>query len=136
MLWEPKSVVALATNDDAKCLQLYDIRAFEDSLQCRLHVRSGPFSADAVAEFDNVGATVGVLRRIHADLAGELRLGAAYQDTFVAFSVNRRGQLHVAGAIITHSELTQRLEFAFVTDQTALPPFIDGLERVLREDAG
>jgi hypothetical protein len=133
---ESNVAVALATNDEAKCLELRDVDVFGDSLQCQLRVRSEPFSVVVRAEFDNLRTAVEELRRMHANLAGDVRLGAAYQDTFVVFSMNNRGQLKVSGVIITDDELRQRLDFSFVTDQTALPSFIGGLGAALGQAAG
>jgi hypothetical protein len=64
-------------------------------------------------------------------LVCEATIKYRYERDFVSFRANGLGQVFVSGELSEYSELTQRLVFAFRTDQTVLKPFILDLEELL-----
>jgi hypothetical protein len=57
--------------------------------------------------------------------AAEMRLHG--EEDHVRFQLDRRGRLLVTGVLIQYDHPSQRLEFAFYSDQSCLPSFIAGL---------
>ncbi len=124
--------IALATNDAEKEFSLSELDLMEDCLQLRVNVRSRGFSCSKPMMVDNVRHAVAALEELVTSLSGEVRLGAAYEDDEVVFEMNNRGQLFVRGRLVSYGELTQRLEFEFQTDQTALVPFAREMRAFLK----
>jgi hypothetical protein len=80
------------------------------------------FDSPPLAEF------VERLAHVERTLVGEAKLGQLYEDSYVSFTGDGLGHVTVSGLLV-EGVPTQRLQFSFTTDQTALGPFIADLQR-------
>ena len=105
---------------------------------CRLTVRSRAFSAEQDFYFDRSGveAFVASLTVMDNDLKGKAELRTPYEDDRINFEVTSTGSVFVSGALHEHSEHSQRLQFAFRTDQTCLSSFVQQFTHVLNMLSG
>lgn len=110
------------------------IRLFSDGSggTCFLEVVSSPFSGATQFFFDwpTLEVFVSALEDLFAKLIGEAKLGQQFEEPFFSLRGNGRGTIIVSGLLTVAAEHSQRLEFEFVTDQTALPPLIADLKAV------
>jgi hypothetical protein len=131
--------VVLRTNAENTGLNLRCVELYRDGSGggCLLEVKSGPFAAKVQFFFD-AGPWRAFLRDLDAlneSLSGEAKLGLDFEEPFIAFRGDGRGHIQVSGLLIEHSAHSQRLEFSFVADQTALAPFLSDLREVARAPA-
>jgi len=112
-----------------------DIEVFKDGSwgTCTVEVLSAPFSGATEFTFDEPPLAVFIdqLVVIEQTLTGDARLGQQYEEPHVALHGDGLGHVTVSGVIAEYRDHTQRLEFSFATDQTALGPFIEGLRQAL-----
>lgn len=136
-------VIELRTNDPAAVVRLSHVEKFSDGsgYRCELTVVSGDFSCRRPFYFDEaiLSAAVRELESMATGKPGTAFIKAEWEEDFLRFQSNDMGHVWVSGEIFEHAELTQRLKFAFRTDQTVLLPLVRDL-RVLQEaepvDAG
>lgn len=124
----------LRTNDDTCSLCMVNIEIFPDLSggTCCLEVISIPFRASVQFFFDwpPLNQFVEQLAAIEQSLSGEATLGQQYEDPYIKFVGNGRGHIVVSGLLTEYGDHTQKLQFSFTTDQTAIGPFIRGLRSV------
>ena len=130
---EMKPTIVLATNSDDPAVELRGVQRFADgSGFCfEMFVRCHGFSAERPFYFSerSFAAALKALRRMDEQLQGEARLDEDYEhDQFLQFTVDSRGHVLVSGQLVLLSEHTNRLSFAFQTDQTCLAPLIRSLD--------
>jgi hypothetical protein len=126
--------IVLPTNTDNPSLAFRGMKRFDDGsgYSARLAVRSGWVSAEYDFFFE-APSLVGFLRdleRIDQTLTGIARLQPAYEAQFVEFRGDGRGRVTIHGDLIEHGAMEQRVQFAFMTDQTCMRPFIGALRRI------
>jgi hypothetical protein len=131
----------LRTNSDTNALALREITFFESGSggSCRLEIKAGPFSATwkFVFDFPPLGEFISKLASLEQTLTGEARLGLQYEEGHISFRGSGLGHVTVSGLLVQYGGHTQKLQFSFSTDQTALAPFIRGLQDALEsEQAG
>jgi len=123
----------LNTQSENCALSMKEIKIFADGSGgvCELEVLSSPFSAAITFFFDYpyLNEFVNALESIEETLLGEAKLGQKYEDPYIYFYGNGFGHVLVSGLLSICGEHTQKLEFSFKTDQTALKQFIIGLRK-------
>ena len=123
----------LNTQSEECALSMREIKIFSDGSGgcCELEVLSAPFSAAITFFFDYpyLNEFINKLDNIRITLVGEAKLGQQYEEPFIYFQGNGLGHILVSGLLSIYSEHTQKLEFSFKTDQTALAQFIVGLRK-------
>jgi len=125
---------AILNTQSAECaLSMREIKIFSDGSGgfCQLEVLSAPFSAEIKFFFDYpyLHEFIVALECIEATLVGEAKLGQQYEDPYIYFYGNGLGHIFVSGLLSVYGDHTQKLEFSFKTDQTALAQFISGLHK-------
>ena len=128
-----KPTIVLATNSDERTVELREVIRFADGsgFQSEMFVRCHGFSAHQTFYFSERSflATLKALRRMDEQLQGEARLDEIYEhDQFLQFTMLSHGHVLVSGQLVLVSEHTNRLSFAFETDQTCLAPLIRSLD--------
>ena len=122
---------SLRTQDESRQFAMNGVRLFEDGSGgvCQLYVVAAPFSASVQFFFDSMQLPrfVDNLAVIERTLSGEARLGLQFEEPHIAFRGDGRGHVIVSGLLTDTREQMQRLEFCFVTDQTALGALISAL---------
>jgi len=125
--------IVLQTNSENPSLAFRAIERFEDGsgYSATLAVRSQWIAADYhfVFEVHALARFLKGLEQIDGTLAGVARLKPAYEDQFVEFRGDGKGQVAVTGELIEQAP-QQRVEFAFVTDQTCLRPLIVAFQQL------
>ena len=128
-------MIELQTYDAAKLVRLSHVEKFGDGsgYRCELTVASNGFSCQRPFFFDDmaVGEAVPALRKMAATLFGKCIIKEQWEDDYLALEVDDMGHVLVSGEIFEHSEFSQRLKFAFRTDQTVLLPFANELQLLL-----
>jgi hypothetical protein len=82
---------------------------------------------DFYFEVDPLQRFIAALEPLERTLTGHARLQPMWEEPFVELSGNGRGAITVSGLMVENGDRTQRVEFAFSTDQTCLAPFIAAL---------
>ena len=123
----------LNTQSENCALSMREIEIFSDGSGgvCELEVLSSPFSGAITFFFDHpyLNEFVNALESIQETLVGEAKLGQQYEDPYIYFHGNGLGHVLVSGLLCIYGEHSQKLEFSFKTDQTALKQFITGLHK-------
>jgi hypothetical protein len=93
---------------------------------CELELKSFPFQALVTFFFDDPSLSEfsDRLRALEFSLLGSARLGNLYEEPYLEFVGNGRGQIKVSGRLQVSGDHIQQLDFEFSTDQTALGSFI------------
>lgn len=78
-------------------------------------------------EAEELDSLISDLRRMYESCSGKAEMRLHYEESHVCFELNAIGHLAVYGVLIRAEEPAQRLEFAFRSDQSCLPAFIDKL---------
>ena len=119
---------------ESEYLRLSHVERFADGsgYSSRISVRAGEFAChDHAFVFDDLPGFVEQLRALQKTLAGSVELRTPYEQEFVSFRFDARGHVHVTGLLKEYPGCS--LHFELQADQTFVPPFIEGLERVIRE---
>lgn len=131
--------VVLRTNAADTGLSLRSLEIYRDGCGggCLLDVQSGPFAAQIRFFFDMGpwNAFLQDLERLNESLSGEARLGLDFEEPFIALRGDGQGHIQVYGLLVEPRAHSQRLEFSFRTDQTALGPFLSELREVASASA-
>ena len=118
--------IVLPTHSD-NYLGFRDVQRYADhsGFCAHLVVRAHGFRAELrfCVEPEPFIAFIEALELMDRTLSGEARLKPIFEDPFIQLSVGHTGRVTVSGNLVAHGPLTQRLQFAFETDQTALSPF-------------
>ena len=124
--------IILQTNNDSQRLELRSVRRTGQDYSCFLVVESRGFSAARSFYFDehNLKAFLENLNVMESALEGEVILRHSFEEDQLSFEVSRNGHVIVSGLLVEHSECTQKLEFCFRTDQTALKPLLQEFRRL------
>ena len=95
---------------------------------CQISVCTGELAADLRFCFDTpeLGIFVSELQQLYESLAGEVKLYARYEDSYILFRAESRGHIAIEGLL--RSDHNNKLEFSLRFDQTYLRPFISNLE--------
>lgn len=97
-----------------------------------LRVKSGTFQA--YASFDCTAQQfcdfVKQLQKMYEFQCFSATLSAMYYGSNVTLTLDKAGHIKVEGKIFSDG-MEQSLTFAFEADQSALPPFISGLKRMI-----
>ena len=129
----------LRTNSERNSLALRDLKLFSDGSggTCTLEVRSGGFAATVPFFFDPQpwANFLEKLQSMERNLQGSAKLGLNHEEPFIQMTLGNLGQLDVSGLLVEYTDRTQRLEFSFRTDQTALGGFASDLMEVARGNA-
>ena len=127
---------AILHKSEAYGLKMKDIKMFSDGSGgvCDLVVTSMPFTGSFRFFFDypSLPEFTENLEAIKRNLRGEATLGQQFEESYVRFYGNGLGHITVSGLLAEHKEQTQKLQFSFVTDQTALGPFINDLNEAAK----
>jgi hypothetical protein len=127
---------SLHTNSEIYGLNMKEVKFFDDGSggTCFLEVSSPPFKAAVSFFFDAppILTFIDALEGIYRTLIGEARLGLQFEEPYFSLRGDGNGHVSVSGVFTGGSENEQRLEFSFVTDQTALRPFILELKEICR----
>ena len=122
--------IVLRTHNDSY-LAFRDIQRYSDQsgFCAQLVARARGFGAQLLfcVEPEAFTAFVEALEAMDRTLTGEARLKPIFEDPFIHVSVGHTGRVTVSGDLVAYGPLTQRLQFALETDQTALGPFIRDL---------
>ena len=123
--------VRLQTKTEDPSLEFVNLARFEDgSGYCTdLVVVAHGFSARLYFCFETHPMDVFMeqLRAMNATLRGKAVLKPLFEDPYIVLEMQNLGHVHVSGELMRYGELTQRLEFEFMTDQTVLQPLIEDL---------
>ena len=128
--------IALATGVTNQGLELRDCRRLDDhDYSCMLSVRSGPFSANVAFYFEAHGleSFVAALELLNNSLKGSAHLKTEHEDPYIELEVDGIGHIRVRGKLLQTGPDFQTLQFAFTSDQTSLPSFIEALKDLQRE---
>lgn len=125
--------ISLQTHQENQSLSFSEFK--RDSYVCAftLNVKSGNFTGMvAMSHYDTIWLDdfVSQLQQMEARAIG----GATLEDeqgNSVTFTLDHLGHLEVSGHLRECTNTTQKLDFAFMTDQTCLRPFISELTKVL-----
>lgn len=105
--------VSLFTQSEYCQLNLKSIRLFDDGsgVCCLLEVVSSPFAASVSCVFDcsSLNEFVSALENLYIKLVGEAKLEQQYEETYLSFRGNGRGQIVVSGVLSVVAEHSQRL---------------------------
>ena len=125
---------SLHTNSEHYGLNMKNVEFFDDGSggSCFLEVASSPFTVAVSFFFDDppISKFIEALEGIDRTLIGEAKLGQQYEEPYFVLRGDGKGHVSVSGVLTDFSIDQQRLEFSFVTDQTALRPFIVGLKEI------
>jgi len=129
----PKTTIILATHSSDPALELRGVQRFADGsgFSSRMFVRCHGFSAERPFYFseNSFGKALENLREMNKELKGEARFEEDFEhDQYLDFSMRPLGHVLVTGHLVLLSGETNRLSFAFMTDQTVLAPLISALE--------
>ena len=113
--------IKLQTQDGKKYLELQDISYSKPSYECTLMVDSNGFALERKFWFGDfyLGNFIKNIKSMDSFLEGEAILREEFENDFIKISCDKHGHVYVSGFIVEHSELPQRLEFNFKTDQLA-----------------
>ena len=133
MTTEAKPTIILATNSDDPALELRGVERFTDGsgFCSEMFVRCHGFSAARPFYFSerSFRAALKAFRRMDEQLQGEARFDEDWEhDQFLQFTMRSQGHVLVSGQLVLLTEHTNRLTFAFETDQTCLAPLIRALD--------
>ena len=78
-------------------------------------------------EPEELSALIADLQRMYDLCAGVTEMRLHYDEEHVSFQFDSGGRLLVTGLLVQYEHPSQRLEFAFYSDQSCLPEFIAGL---------
>lgn len=125
--------VLLATNATDPALALrncrrLDVRAFA----CELYVRSNGFVAERQFWFEEPDFSQfrTQLAEMDRSLKGAAELRTRYEENGFRLEVLATGAITVSGTLREYGAMEQRLDFAFITDQTVLAPFVRDLAQL------
>ena len=126
--------IKLQTHDARKQMELRDVSQTGPDYQCRLVVNSRGFAVDRTFWFGDfhLRQFIEDLRSMNANLQGDATLREEFEDHFIKLSCDKQGHVTVTGQIAVHSDLPQKIEFAFRTDQTCLTPLIRDLAKLVQ----
>ena len=129
----------LATHSETCAFAMRDVELFAGARggMCNLQLISTLFSASTRFTFDypSLPDFIQHLAALEQRLEGEARLGQQFEEPFVLFRGDGLGHITVSGVLVDYGDQSQRLEFEFTTDQTALGPFIQTLRDVIAAHA-
>ncbi len=122
------------TNDPALTFQNLSVFPDGSEGECLLIVRSGWLSASFPFRFSvrELLQFVSDLEALNETLDGTAVLRPQWEDHRLILSGNRRGGIEVSGELIDYAELSQRVSFRFLTDQTCLSPLISDFRAFIR----
>ena len=126
--------IHLQTHDELKQLSLLNISKLGDGRYvCDAMVKSDWIACQQRFYFDRLRAEafLRALRRMYELFEGETTLQQEYEMQFITFSCNKLGQIAVSGELFEDAIVYQSVKFAFETDQTVLPSFIQQFELLL-----
>jgi hypothetical protein len=112
------------------------IRQFDDGsgFTGTIRVISGRFRCTGRPYyFDGLEGFLATLTENFRKLSGQAELRAQHEKEFLRVSFGTRGRVKVAGLILEHGELMQRLEFNIETDQNFIPQFVKSISVVLAD---
>lgn len=125
----------LLTQSESCGFNMRDIEIFADGSGgvCNLEVISRPFSGEIRFFFDYPSLTefIESLKVIERTFSGVAKLGQLHEEPCLMVRGVGLGHITVSGFLAVYSEHTQKLDFSFTTDQTALGPFINSLLEVI-----
>jgi hypothetical protein len=127
--------ISLQTHRESQVLSLSEFKADSYVYAFTLFVKSGAFSGMvAMSHYDTVwlDAFLEQLRLLERRDVTEAVLEDEEGNT-ISFKLDRLGHVEVSGELREYTQRTQRLDFAFETDQTCLKPFITELAKVLNK---
>ncbi len=117
-------------------LRLQNVERFSDwsGYCCQISVRAGEFACHGRRfYFNDLPQFVEQLRATHMSLKGHAELRHRYEPEFLRFQYDSRGHVHVTGFLTDYGGRACSLRFTLEADQTFMPEFISGLERIVRE---
>ena len=117
--------IELRTNTEDSKLEFLKIEKYDDQsgYGSTINVASNGFSAKVFFTFEewSMEEFIKQLEVCDRTLSGEATLKPQWDNWFIKFSVNGKGQVTVNGMLYT---LDQELKYEFTTDQTCLAPLI------------
>lgn len=118
--------IVLRTNDE-NYLGFRQVQRYSDrsGFGASLVVRTHGFCAELLfaAESEPFVAFIEALEEMDRSLTGKARLEAVFEDPYIELELDHTGKVRVSGDLVAYGSPTQRLQFEFMTDQTALGPF-------------
>ena len=128
----PHEDIELQTHSRFKVLRMTEISKGGDFYDCQLAVRSGGFACERKFYFDDntLYPAIEALLQMDEKLKGTARIQGTYEQDWIEFECSSQGHVKVSGEIYEHSDLSQFLRFAFITDQTVLKPLVKAFERL------
>jgi hypothetical protein len=116
-------------------VEFRSIRKFSDGsgFSCVLKVASRGFAAERDFYFDQAGLErlVSGVSAMNRDLRGCAEIRTPYEDDKLSLELLPNGSVIVSGELHEHSDLPQKLQFSFKTDQTCLESLVRDLGSVL-----
>jgi hypothetical protein len=129
------SNIQLRTNDSSAELELRAIERCDEDFTARLFIRSRGFQAEHRFDFgvEPLVSFHGDIVRMNSTLEGCATLSPRWEEGELIFQLNHLGHLIVRGSLCEQAQgpFQQKLQFAFVTDQTCLAPFERDLRMLL-----
>ena len=117
--------IKLRTNTEDPKLEFLKIEKYDDQsgYGSTINVASNGFSAKVFFTFEewSMDEFIKQLEACDRTLSGEATLKPQWDNWFITFSLNGRGQVTVNGMLYTPE---QELKYEFTTDQTCLAPLI------------
>jgi hypothetical protein len=121
---------------DTEFVELSEIERFEDGSGFCSQIRVGSDEFICTGRrfyFDDLPKFLSDLRRMYQKVGGTAELRQRYEAEFVKFEMSARGQIKVTGLLRDYGAMERVFQFGFEADQSFLPPYIKGLENVLKE---
>ena len=99
----------------------------------RLEVRTHGFRAELsfFVEPEPFVAFIEALEHMDQTLVGKARLKPIFEHPYIDLELDHTGKVRVSGDLVAYGPSTQRLQFEFLTDQTAIGPFARDLRSCL-----
>ena len=122
--------ITLPSSDGSASLTLEDFRVdptggayFQLAVSSRGFTGRSPYALEP----SELRSFISSLRRMYDTLTGTAEIRLHMEQEHVAFRVTVTGAVTVTGVLIQYDDPAQRLEFAFHSDQSCLPAFLNAL---------
>lgn len=126
--------IVLQTNSDSQRLEFRNPEKFNDfsGYRVNLFVYSRGFALEWPFYFEShpLDEFIIGLEKMNQTLKGSSQLKPEYMPDFIEFKLDETGHLFVRGEVKEYSPMEQSLKFEFMTDQTCLKDFINGLNKL------
>ena len=125
--------IQISTHNQDTQLCFQEIHLEDSTYRCQLRVKSGWIECNRLFFFDRTIAErfLETLKEMNQSFNGVGVLKSEWEDPFIHVACSKLGQIIISGLLIEHSDLPQRVEFTFETDQTILNDLIHSFNALL-----